>query len=93
MNTPGLFILAGALAFTTLAGAGEAATRVSISENRWQINGAVTYPGTRAEGLLMDVRMVNATFEDRNKPDFDAAANADRFIAHIGDFAAGGVNA
>ena len=31
----------------------------------------VTNRGTRAEGLLMNVRMVNAVFEDRRKPDLD----------------------
>ena len=41
----------------------------------------------------MNVRMVNATFEDRRKPDFDAEANTDRFIARIPDYAAQGVNA
>jgi len=30
------------------------------------INGAVTCPGSRAEGLMMNVRMVNAVFEDAN---------------------------
>jgi hypothetical protein len=52
-----------------------------------------TNPGTPAEGLLMNVRMVNATFEDRSKPDFDAEANTDRFIAQIPDYRAHGVNA
>ena len=41
----------------------------------------------------MNVRMVNAVFEDRNKPDFDPEANTDRFIARIPDYAAHGVNA
>ncbi|HWH67826.1 MAG TPA: serine hydrolase, partial [Candidatus Sulfotelmatobacter sp.] len=76
------------------AGAGEvAATRVAIVGNRWQINGAVTYPGTPAEGLLMNVRMVNATFEDRRRADFDAEANTDHFIARIPEYAAQGVKA
>ncbi len=41
----------------------------------------------------MNVRMVNATFEDRGQPDFDAEANTDRFIAKIPEYAAQGVNA
>jgi hypothetical protein len=41
----------------------------------------------------MNVRMVNATFEDRNRPDFDAEANTDRFIAKIANYASQGVNA
>ncbi|HOW73656.1 MAG TPA: serine hydrolase [Candidatus Paceibacterota bacterium] len=80
----------------TIAGASDtrAATRVSLTGNRWQINGTVTNPGTPAEGLLMNVRMVNAIFEDRVKhPDFDSAANTDRFIARIPEYAAQGVNA
>jgi CubicO group peptidase (beta-lactamase class C family) len=76
-----------------LVASGQAATRVSISGARWLIDGKPTNPGTAAEGLLMNVRMVNATFEDRNKPDFDAKSNTDRFIAKISDYAAQGVNA
>jgi len=69
-------------------------TVVSIAGTQWQIDGAVTYPGTRAEGLLMNVRMVNAAFEDRKQhPEFDPDANTDRFIARIPDYAAQGVRA
>lgn len=68
-------------------------TRVSISSGRWHLNGKVTYPGTRAEGLLMNVRMVNSTFEDRNKPAFDPDTNATAFIQRIPDYAAHGVRA
>lgn len=70
-----------------------AATQISIVENRWFINGKVTNPGSSAEGLLMNVRMVNATFEDRNKPDFDPEPNTNAFIARIPEYAAHGVNA
>ncbi len=68
-------------------------THVTISGDQWLINGQLTNSGTRAEGLLMNVRMVNATFEDRSKPDFDPDANTDRFIAKIPEYAAHGVNA
>ncbi len=68
-------------------------TRVSIEKGRWLINGAVTYRGAQAEGLLMNVRMVNAVFEDANRPAFDAAANTDRFIDKIPDYVAHGVRA
>ena len=68
-------------------------TRVSIVDGRWHINGEVTYRGAKAEGLLLNVRMVNATFEDRNRPDFDPAANTDEFIARIPEYAAHGVRA
>jgi hypothetical protein len=68
-------------------------TRVSIADGQWHINGEVTYRGAKAEGLLMNVRMVNAVFEDRKRPDFDPETNTDRFIAHIPDYAAQGVRA
>ncbi|MDZ4848875.1 MAG: sulfatase-like hydrolase/transferase [Pirellulaceae bacterium] len=73
----------------------EATTTVSISNEKWLINGQLTNRGTQAEGLLMNVRMVNATFEDSSgkKPDFDANANTENFIARIPEYAANGVNA
>jgi hypothetical protein len=43
-----------------------------------RINGAIPFRGKPAEGLLMNVRMINAVFEDTNRPDFDPAANARR---------------
>ncbi len=72
-----------------------AATHVSISDGRWLINGVPTNPGSPAEGLLMNVRMVNAAFEDLSglKPEFVADANADEFIASIADYVGHGVNA
>ncbi len=75
--------------------ASAAETDVSIAEGRWLINGQATNLGSPAEGLLMNVRMVNATFEDRSgiNADFDAQANAEEFIASISDYAAHGVNA
>jgi CubicO group peptidase (beta-lactamase class C family) len=68
-------------------------TRVEIRRGRWHFNGRVTYPGARAEGLLMNVRMVNTVFEDRHRPDFDPEANTERFVARIPDYAAHGVRA
>ncbi|MBL7152920.1 MAG: hypothetical protein ISS79_04335 [Phycisphaerae bacterium] len=65
--------------------------RVSIKGSRWHLNGRPTYPAAEAEGLLMNVRMVNAVFEDRKRPDFDAEKNTDRFIAAIPEYAAQGV--
>lgn len=74
-------------------GAAAPRTRVSIAEGRWHINGEVTYRGARAEGLLLNVRMVNATFEDRNRPEFDAEANTDEFLAQVLDYLGHGVRA
>jgi CubicO group peptidase (beta-lactamase class C family) len=68
-------------------------TRVSIKDTRWHLNGHLTYPAAQAEGLLMNVRMVNAVFEDRKRPDFDADGNTDEFIAAIPDYVAHGVRA
>jgi CubicO group peptidase (beta-lactamase class C family) len=72
-------------------------TKVSIVGNRWHLNGQPTYPGTAAEGLLMNVRMANSIFEDANdktRPKgFDDEKNTDQFIAQIPDYAAHGVRA
>ncbi|MDX1930097.1 MAG: serine hydrolase domain-containing protein [Pirellulaceae bacterium] len=70
-----------------------AETHVAIEGTRWLINGHLVNAGTACEGLLMNVRMVNATFEDRGKADFDAERNTERFMAKIGDYVAHGVNA
>lgn len=68
-------------------------TRIVLRDGHWMINDRLPHPGSATEGLLMNVRMVNATFEDRAKPDFDPEANTDQFIARIRDYAAQGVNA
>ncbi len=72
-----------------------AATKVSIVDGQWRINGEVTYPDTKAEGLLMNVRMVNSTFEDTNddtRPKgFDSEANTAAFLKVIPDYVAHGV--
>lgn len=70
-----------------------AETCVEIVDGRWFINGQVVNKGTDSEGLLMNVRMVNATFEDLAKPDFDPNSNTERFLAAISAYAAHGVNA
>jgi hypothetical protein len=67
--------------------------RISIISTHWHLDGKVTYPGAAAEGLLMNVRMVNAVFEDRSRSGFDPESNADRFIARIPDYVAHGVRA
>lgn len=66
-------------------------TRVAIVDGRWRINSEVTHVGSRAEGLLMNVRMVNATFEDRQRADFDADGNLEEFVLRISDYIAHGV--
>jgi hypothetical protein len=68
-------------------------TRVAIVGGRWHLNDRVTYPGSKAEGLLMNVRMVNAVFEDAQRKDFNPDANTDEFIAAIPDYVSCGVRA
>jgi len=94
MNPIAFLALLLMLASAAAAPVSNAATRIAIHDGRWTVNRRPTNPGSPAtEGLLMNVRMVNATFEDRRKPDFDAEANTDRFIARIPDYRAQGVNA
>jgi CubicO group peptidase (beta-lactamase class C family) len=68
-------------------------TKVTIKDGKWFLDDQITYRGSPAEGLLMNVRMVNATFEDSNRPDFDPDGNASEFIAQIPDYVANGVRA
>lgn len=68
-------------------------TTVSIQNIDWYLNDQITYKGAPAEGLLMNVRMVNATFEDRNRTDFDPNANTDAFITHIPNYYDHGIRA
>ncbi|RPJ57231.1 MAG: hypothetical protein EHM23_21215 [Acidobacteria bacterium] len=68
-------------------------TAVSIEGDRWLINREITYPGSKAEGLLMNVRMVNAIFEDSARPEFDAKANTREFVEKIPEYVSAGVRA
>jgi len=68
-------------------------TTIAIKNTNWYLNNQITYPNAPAQGLLMNVRMVNATFEDRNRTDFDPNANTDSFIAHIPHYHAHGIRA
>jgi hypothetical protein len=66
---------------------------ISLIDNRWHLDGSITYPGAAAEGLLMNVRMVNATFEDRNRSDIDSDEIMNRFITRIPDYLGHGIRA
>jgi hypothetical protein len=68
-------------------------TTLTIENGRWHLDGKVTYPGAPAEGLLMNVRMVNAAFEDRNKPDFNPETNTKNFLSKLDDYYSHGVRA
>src|SRR6266542_6197908 len=82
-------------------------TTVEIDGQRFLINGKRTYAGRewrghRIEGLLMNSRMVQATFDDENAltrpmfayPDtgkWDAERNTDEFVAMVPEYRAHGL--
>ena len=73
--------------------------RISIDGARWLLDGTPPHPGSPAEGLLVNVRMVNCVFED-DRPDppavfawFGPDANTNRFVARIPEYAAHGIRA
>jgi hypothetical protein len=95
-----------ALAFAAIAVAGCSSampdgprTSVSIEGRNWLINGRLVHEGSPAEGLLLNVRMVNTVLEDlgphadEHLPGFDPDANTDRFIARMPEYSALGVRA
>jgi hypothetical protein len=68
-------------------------THISIHGRAWHINDRPVHPGTPAEGLLTNIRMVNCIFEDTgpaaamNLPaGFDPAENTRRFLRRIPDY-------
>lgn len=69
-----------------------ATTRVDIDGTRWRLNGSPTYPATQIEGLLLNLRAVNACAQDTLLP-LDADANTARFAARIPAYALHGVRA
>jgi CubicO group peptidase (beta-lactamase class C family) len=68
-------------------------TRVAIKGDQWNLNDVVTYRGAKAEGRLMNVRMVNAVFEDTKRREFQAEANTGRFLQALPDYVRHGVRA
>src|SRR5687767_7350916 len=68
-------------------------TRLSIDGHRFRINGAITYPRQPAEGMLMNVRMVNSVFEDTKRPSFDPSANTTEFVGRMREYVSLGVRA
>jgi len=76
---------------------GTTKTWLSLLDGRWYLNGRLTCLGAKAEGLLMNVRMVNAVFEDANQKTrpkgFDPDANTESFLAQIPDYVAHGIRA
>jgi len=74
-------------------------TEVSIQGNKWYFNNKMINPDSPAEGLLMNVRMVNSVFEDRGTKlqekltDFRPMENTDAFVVKIPEYVNSGVNA
>jgi CubicO group peptidase (beta-lactamase class C family) len=68
-------------------------TRVAIKKDQWYLNSVVTYRGAKAEGRLMNVRMVNAVFEDARRPEFSADDNTTRFLLALPDYVGHGIRA
>ena len=68
-------------------------TRITIIDGKWYLNGKITYSGAKAEGLLMNVRMVNSIFEDLNNKQFDSDENLNNFILKIPDYIRYGIRA
>lgn len=93
--------------FLASAAAATQATEIAIDGNRFLINGAPTYKGRvwrghKIEGLLMNTRMVNGIFDDRNPesrhnfnyPDtgvWDANRNTREFVAAMPEWRRHGV--
>lgn len=74
-------------------------TKVTVRANQWYFNNQIINKGSPAEGLLMNVRMVNSVFEDRstqlsiNIPNFDSDTNTNEFISMLSEYVSNGVNA
>lgn len=74
-------------------------TKVTIQGSQWYLNDQIVNKGSPAEGLLMNVRMVNSVFEDRGNflpkkiLNFDPDTNTDEFISMIPEYVSSGVNA
>jgi CubicO group peptidase (beta-lactamase class C family) len=74
-------------------------TDVAVDGSHWLIDGRPPHAGRPAEGLLMNVRMVNAFFEDAGPAadahlgTFDPDENTARFVARMPDYPAQGVTA
>lgn len=70
-----------------------ARTRLTIDGDEFRLDGARTHAGSRAAGLLMNVRMANAIFEDTGRPAFDAKKNTDEFVDRMPEYVNQGVRA
>lgn len=73
-------------------------TVVSVKGDKWFFNDKIVNADSPAEGLLMNVRMVNSVFEERGDKmpsefkGFDAEENTNEFISEIPEYVASGAN-
>jgi hypothetical protein len=68
-------------------------TRLELDGSRFRLNGKLTYAGRPAEGKLLNVRMVNAVFEDENREAFDPERNTAEFVGRMPEYVNHGVRA
>jgi PKD repeat protein len=102
-------MMTSSTAWTRMFGASPSAphspdTRVGIAGTAFRINGILTNPGSQAEGLLLNSRMVQGVFDDENPatagrwayPDtgvWDPERNANEFAAALPLYAGRGLGA
>ena len=70
-----------------------ARTRLTLDGTRFRLNGGLTYPGQPAQGMLLNVRMVNSVFQDDGKRDFDPEKNTAEFVGKMPDYVTHGARA
>jgi len=68
-------------------------TTIEIINNKWHLNKKITYLNTPAEGLLVNVRMVNCTFADTSRTEIKSNTNTDQFISRIPQYTRAGIRA
>jgi hypothetical protein len=93
MSIRSLLYAALLLTIITAATAESYVTQIRIDGRNFRINGKLTHQNSLAQGLLMNVRMVNAVFEDALLPDFDPEENTAEFVAMIPAYVALGIRA
>ncbi len=70
-----------------------ARTRLTIDGDEFRLDGARTHADSPAAGLLMNVRMANAIFEDTGRPAFDPEKNTEEFLDRMPEYVNHGVRA
>lgn len=68
-------------------------TLIALEAGRWYINQGLIHAGAPAEGRLMNVRMVNAVFEDLKRPEIIPDEIIGRFLERLPEYVFSGVRA